>query len=161
MLQTAAAVEDEKVRRTLVRDAAARRTTYGEIEPQLAALWGLAQSESSEVAQTVREQTALAFQQAPLSHCLHWLGQDDDALRALVWEQIDGRIARADVPGRAKYRDVAFAVLKHSEYRIASRQAAVELLARLKDPQSVSPLIESLAEMPRESWPAAGRLLRA
>jgi hypothetical protein len=100
-----------------------------------------------------------AFQRAPISQCLLWLGRGDEQLNNLIWEQIDGRIKRADAARRAGYRDVALAVLR-ADVNSDSRLAALDLLDRLKDPQAIGSLIESLTKLPREVCPRAGELLR-
>jgi|GEM_PF-1285839 len=161
LLKLGAAAREPDLERVAVREAKARKPKYGQVEPELAGIWELSRSEKTEVAEAARHQVALAFQQAPLSHCLHWLGQEDRELAALVWKQLDGRIERAGESGRSRYRDVALAVMKHGDYKIPSRQAALQLLARLKDPQAIGPIVEYLPQMPRELWPEAGRTLHA
>jgi hypothetical protein len=88
------------------------------------------------------------------------MGRRDPQLDALIWQQVDGRIDRADADRRAGYRDVALAVLEHGELNAASRTAALELLVRLDDARAVSPLVKLLPKMPRELWPRAGQTLR-
>jgi len=161
LLKLGAAADEPEIQRLAVREAKARKPKYGQVERDLAAIWELARSGKTEVAEAARHQMALAFQQAPLSHCLHWLGQEDGELAAVVWKQLEGRIERAGESGRSGYRDVALAVTKHGEYKIASRQAALRLLARLEDPRAIGPIVEYLPQMPRELWPEAGRTLHA
>lgn len=159
-LLKAGEADDADLQKTVAGVLAQRQSAYKELEKDLGDMWSLARNEKSPMAKAARDQVVLAFQQAPMSHCLHWLGQGDGELGKLIWEQIDGRIQRADAEGRAKYREVALAVMKHPEYNTASRQGALELVARLKDSRAFAEVIEYLPQMPRELWPEAGRVLR-
>lgn len=147
------------------RDAAAaelkkRRPTYADVQDHLSVLARLAADGNPTVAAAARTQLVNAFQRAPISHCLHWLGQVDEQLQGLIWEQIDGRIARADAARRDEYRKVAAAVLRGNAFSLTCRGAAIELLARLKGKAAAGELIDQLIDLPSELWPPAGQALR-
>jgi len=147
-------------RQAAAAQLAHRQPTYAEVKPHLPALRRLAGSPDEKTASAARDQLANAFQRAPMSHCLYWLGQDEAGLGEVIWRQIDGRIARADDARKAEYRKVAAAVLGEEAYPPASRQAGIELLVRMGGKDSADPLIDVLLELPRELWPAAGQALK-
>ena len=95
-----------------------------------------------------------------MSQVLKWLEDPTPAFQELVWQQVEGRIARADDNRKAGYRDVAMSVIGDKEWSDGSRKAGLELLQRLKDPASVGPVVELLPQLPRELWPATGSALR-
>lgn len=148
-------------RAELVAELDKRRPTFSDVKDQLEGIVAMAGSDDQEVAKAARGQLANAFQRAPIPHSLYWLGEADEPVARLIWEQIDGRIARADSARRAAYRESGLAVLAHRDFGTAGRKAALELLARLKDPAAVGPVAELLSELPRELWPAAGQALGA
>jgi hypothetical protein len=152
-------IEDPFFQRVTDTHLARRSPKYREVSRDLAEIWKLAQSPDSPVSKTARWHVENAFQRAPMSQCLLWIGRGGDQLDELIWKQIDGRIKRADANRRAGYRDVALAVLR-ADVDTDTRLAALDLLDRLKDPQSIRPLIESLTRLPREVCPGVGELLR-
>jgi hypothetical protein len=137
-----------------------RQPTYGEVKDHLPALRRLAGSADAAIALAARGQLVNGFQRAPMSHCLHWLGQGDAGLSELIWQQIDGRIARADDARRDEYRKVAAAVVGEDAFPPASKQAAIELLVRVGGDASAGQLIDLLLDLPRDLWPAAGQALK-
>lgn len=154
-------VQQPAIRRDVVEELGRRRPTYAEVKDDLLGIWRFAASEDRQTAEAAREQLVNAFQRAPMPHCLHWLGQTNDAaFEKLIWEQVDARIARADAERRQDYATTAVAVLKHTGFSTRSRGAALQLMARLKDRQAAGEVIEVLMELPRELWPQTGKTLR-
>ena len=133
--------------------------TYGEVKDDLPEIWKLAGSQNDSVAKTARWHVANAFQRAPMSQCLLWLGGGDAELNQLIWQQIDARIRRADATRKAGYRDVAVKVLQ-ADVDANTKLASLKLLERLQDRQAVGPLIELLPNLPKEVGPGAGAVLR-
>jgi len=160
LLELPDAAADRSRRSAAAAELDRRRPTYAEVQDHVAVLARLAAEGDPVVAAAARTQLANAFQRAPISHCLHWLGRADEKLQGLIWEQIDGRIARADAARLDEYRKVAAAVLRGSAFSLASRGAAVELLARLKGKAAAGELIGQLLDLPSELWPPAGQALR-
>jgi len=151
---------DASYRKKVLEELGKTSPKYSEVAEQLDQIIELFASEDKTVAAAARGQLANAFQRAPLAHCLHWLGQGDEPLVRLIWEQIDGRIRRADAQRRAGYVQTALSVLAEKQYNLATRRAAIELLGRLKDHQAVPEVIELLLRLPAELQPRAGDLLR-
>jgi len=160
LLQAVDQARDGKSRDALHAELASRQPTYREIRGDLERIWRLAGS-SGRAAPAAREQVAIAFQRAPMPECLQWLGTDDKRLRALIWEQIEGRMARADESRRAGYGQSALAALAGREMNRASKLAALELIERLKDRRSAGALIEALPTLPSDLWPEAAKTLSA
>jgi hypothetical protein len=151
---------DPAARRAITAELATRRPTYAQVEDQLPAIRRFLASRDQDTAAAARDQLENAFQRAPMSHCLFWLGKADKPLDELIWQQIDRRTARADRGVRSGYRDVAVKVLGHEQFSDASKTAALELLVRLNDAGATGSLIEVLPRLPVELWPKAGDLLR-
>jgi hypothetical protein len=160
LLRALTQTDEPSVRASLKKEIDRSLPKYSDVRDQMGEIVKYAGSADEDVAEAARNQLANAFQRAPIHHCLHWLGEGDEAFRKLIWAQIDLRIARADAGRRAEYGEMALRVLKHSEFRTASRGAALELLVRLEDRQAAGPLIEQLLELPRELWPKVGEALR-
>ncbi len=160
-LLAAAAHANPQVSQPAQAALAQRSPTYAEVKDLLPHIWSHAESSDDAVADAARRQAANAFQRAPISHCLYWLGVVESDQKALIWTQIDARIARADAPRRAEYRQTALHVTGLKKAGLASRLAALDLLSRLKDPQAARPLVDLLPLLPRECWPAAGAALSA
>ena len=160
LLETSAKVDQAKRRAEAIRQLTRSKPAYADVKDEIEAIWQYLNSDDQKVSEAAREQLALAFQQAPIAHCLHWIAQEKAGLSELIWEQIDARIAIADATRREGYHDLALNVALSNEFATPSRLAAIQLLLRLKDPASLAPLIESLVELPRELWPAAGSALK-
>jgi hypothetical protein len=160
LIELLEAAPDRSRRIAAAAELEKRWPTYADVQDHLAVLVRLAAGDDPIVAPAARTQLANAFQRAQISHCLHWLGQADEKLQGLIWEQIDGRIARADAARIDEYRKVAAAVLREKAFSLASRQAAIELLGRLKGKAAAGELIDQLLDLPRELWPPAGEALR-
>ena len=154
------AAVDSSLRQSAIAALRGRNPKYGEVRQELADIWQLANSENRKVAIAARAQVVNAFQRAPVSHCLHGRANGDQNLSTLIWEPIDGRMARADAGRRSGYRETATAVVGHGKFNTTSKAAALELLVRLKDRKAAAQLIEMLLELPRELWPKAGQSLR-
>jgi hypothetical protein len=150
-----------EVQRAALAHLAQRSPTYAEVKDELPAIWAYANSQNQAVSDAANQQSANAFQRAPMSHCLYWLPRADAGQKDLIWQQVDGRIARSDASRRAEYRQTGIQVAGTKEAEVGARVAAVELLGRLKDPEAVGPLVDILSLLPRECWPAAGKSLQA
>ncbi|MEX0818164.1 MAG: hypothetical protein WD070_01185, partial [Pirellulaceae bacterium] len=157
----ATSVDDDKATRraAAIRQLKQGRPAYSDVKDDIETLWQYLDSDNQEVAHAAREQLALAFQQAPVSHCLHWIAQSKAGLSELIWEQLEVRIGRADATRRESYHTLALRVVQSDRFETSARLAALQLLSRLKNPASLSPLSDSLVELPRELWPAAGAVL--
>jgi hypothetical protein len=154
------AKHDEAVRRdAAIRKLAESQPAYADVKDEIEAIWQYIDSDNPQVKKAAREQLAIAFQQAPMSHCLHWIAQDKAGLSDLIWKQVDARIAAADSARRDSYHDLALKVVLSNKFETPPRLAAVQLLSRLKNPASLTPLIDSLVEFPRELWPTVGSTL--
>jgi hypothetical protein len=160
LLQSQSATTDRNFRRRIRRELEQRGHQYSEIKQELLSLWELTQADDPDLAAAARSRVVNAFQRAPMSHCLLWIGEGNPGLTSLIWEQIDRRTARADADRRAAYRDSAVKVLGYDKAATASRSAAIELLERLDDRRAAGGVIDCLLDLPRELWPAAGGLLQ-
>lgn len=160
LLEALENTEDTGLRRKIAAELARTSPKYAEVKDQLAQIQQFVGSDDAKTSAAARSQLANAFQRAPISHCLYWIGQGDDDLDGLVWKQLDGRIARADAKRRRGYAQTAVAVLGHQEFGTAARSAAIDLLARLDDREAAGSVIEGMLELPRDLWPKAGTLLR-
>jgi len=160
LLQAQAVVEDGSLIRHAAAELAARSPKYAEVREDLAEIVRFAQDPASPAAEAAQRQLANAFQRAPIRECLIWLDKGDDSLDALIWRQIDGRIARADRDRVAGYRNVAIESLLDDAAPPGQQQAAFDLLERLDASLVVGPLVDALPKLPRERWPAAGDVLR-
>ena len=97
------------------------------------------------------------YEDAPIGHCLYWLGQGDDGLAAVVWKQLDARISKAEAQQKATYADTVFKALEAKDLTIQNHKDCLELLGRIKHPESAKKLVDILLPMERELWPSAGR----
>ena len=137
-----------------------RSPRYADIKDQLPQVLEHFSSENKAVSAAAASQLANAFQRAPVSDVLQWMESEDLAFRQLVWQQMDGRIARADDDRKAGYEAAALEMLLNRDAKLPSRQAALELMQRLQRRQVVGQLIEVLPKLPRELWPQAGEVMR-
>jgi len=160
LLRAREAIADRAVCRQVESELSGRTPTYAELKDQVKDIWQLTGSADRQVATAARSHLAVAFQRAPIAHCLYWLGEDDRQFTALIWKQVDDRIARADAARREDYGKTAVEVLGDKEFNLESRKAAIDLLDRLKDRGTAKGVADELLGLPRELWPAAGRLLR-
>ncbi|HET6883408.1 MAG TPA: hypothetical protein VFI31_24875 [Pirellulales bacterium] len=160
MLAAVEAGDDNEGDRTALAKLDKKPPKYREVQEQLADIWRFASSKKPEVAEAARRQMVNAFQRAPISECLRWLADDDAKLQALIWEQLDDRIARADAERKAAYGEAALAVVGQNDARLASRRAAAQLLGRLKNRAAAERLIELLPTLPRGLWEPVGRALK-
>jgi hypothetical protein len=140
-------------------ELAQRQPSYADVKDHVAKLWERTGSANPAVAAAARAQVVNAFQRAPMSHCLFWLGSGDAQLAELIGQQVDGRIARADAARLDEYRNVAAAVLKENSFGSGSKEAALDLLVRLKG-RSAAILVEALPNLTRDLWPKAGESLK-
>jgi len=136
------------------------KTRYTDVKGELEKLIEYWNSPNAEIGKAAGEHLANAFQRAPMRDCLVWLGRDDEPLRKLIWEQIDGRLARADGPRKTLYDQTALEVLSQRDSSPGSRAAALELLTRVQDAEVVAPLVDLLPKLPRDEWPRAGAALK-
>jgi hypothetical protein len=153
-------VDDAKVQQSASAELESRSPKYAEVKEDLAEIWKLTKSSNKQVSTAAMAQIENAFLRAPVGSCLDWLAQGDKDLAKVVWAQIDDRIARADAERKAGYRDSAVAVLSDNSAKPGARLAAIDLLSRLKDRQAAEPVIDVLAQLPRDLWPKAGSLLK-
>lgn len=148
-------------RRPAIRDEIRRLSpTYREVKDKLAEIWELRQSPDAEVQRLVRAQMENAFGRAPVNATLAWLGKADPELAALIWQQLAGRMQRADAARLAGYREAAIEVLRDKDIEPGAKRAALDLLQRLNDRQAVGPVAGLLKDLPRELCPRAGEILR-
>jgi hypothetical protein len=159
LLQARERVSHPVLKRKISEEFRRRSPKYAEVKEQLDGLWQLARSDDAELAGDARKHVENAFQRAPISECLRWMGSDDEQLNDLIWEQIDGRIERADAGRREGYRNSALAVVQLGQFNASSKKSALELLTRLDDDQAAGLLVDLLPKMPRDLWPEAGRTL--
>jgi hypothetical protein len=159
LIETSAKDEAAARRDAAIRKLAESQPAYADVKDDIEAIWQYIDSDNPQVKKAAREQLAIAFQQAPMSHCLHWIAQDKAGLSDLIWEQVDARITAADSARRDSYHELALKVALSDKFETTSRLAAVQLLSRLKNPASLTPLIDSLVELPRELWPTVGSTL--
>jgi hypothetical protein len=160
LLEKLARVVGRSERRAAVAELDTRSPTYAEVKDYMDVLVRLATGEEAELAAVARRQLVNAFQRAPMSQCLYWLGEVDEQLRALIWNEVDGRISRADEARIEQYRKAAGYLLGEQSYKLESRKAAIDLLSRLKGDASVAALSDPLSDMPRTLWPRAGEALK-
>ena len=133
---------------------------YSEVKDEIPEFVKLLHSKNAVAAKGAQEQLENAFVRALIPECLRWLGEEGDELNKIIWNQLEVRIQRADPEKRADYRSKAIEALKAKEPSTRSKLAAIELLARLQDRESMGELIDILPLLPRETWPKVGELLR-
>ena len=160
LLQLVAVERGSRIGRPAAAELHRRSPKYAEVKDELQAIIGFMNSSDPKVAQEAQRQVANAFQRAPMSQCLAWLGRADANLKELIFRQIDGRIARADPRRRAGYLRTALDTLQSESVLTAERTAALALIERLKDPSAVGSLIDLLPKLPRDVWPDVGDTLR-
>lgn len=160
LLEALANVDMPQTRKDIMSALAQRSPKYADIKDDLPGINKLAKSSDSAVAAAAREQLTNAFVRAPIPDTLDWLAQGDADLNKLIWEQLDDRISRADAARKDGYRDTALSALGDASAAAGKRNAAIDLLARLKDRKAVGPVIEMIPLMPQDLRPRAGKLLR-
>ncbi len=148
------------LRTQAVKELTERSPLYSEVRDDMPTIVKYAAGPEPELAAAASRQLENAFQRAPMSHCLYWLGKNDDKLSALIWKQVDARIANADAARKAGYADTALKAVQLENLDVPTKKASIELLGRLKNRTVVKPLTELLLDMPRALWPAAGSALR-
>lgn len=153
-------LQDDALRGKAAGHLSQRSPTYKEMADSIELLQELSRSIDPAVKQAAQGQLANAFQRAPIGETLRWAGSGDPALKELIFTQIDGRIARADDPRKAGYRDVGLETLADRDQPAGVRQASLELLNRLNDRQTAAKLLELLPQLPRDDWPSVGAALR-
>lgn len=160
LLQMVAAEGGSRIGRPAAAELRRRSPKYAEVKDELAAIIEFMKSSDSTVAQEAQRQVANAFQRAPMSQCLEWLGRADANLKELIFKQIDGRVARADPRRRASYLRTALDTLQNKTSPIGQRTAALGLIERLKDVSVARSLVDVLPKLPRDIWPDVGDTLR-
>lgn len=158
LIDTARGNGTSEARQAALAELARRKPEYDAIKDRVAQLCGLAVDPDEAVAQAARDRLAEVFRQAPMSECLSWLGRNDDKLSAIIWEQVDRRIA--DDAERDECRKAAASALRENPYNAASKQAALDLLGRIPGDASVGAILDVLLEVPPELWPKAGETLK-
>jgi len=160
LLEIQATLDDAAVDRRAAAELAGRSPRYAEVKDDMAGIVKFAADDSSPLSDAARRQVANAFQRAPIREVLVWLGKVGENLQALIWRQVEGRIARADRSRRSLYREVAIECLEDKSAERKEQRAACELLERLDASLVVGPLVEALPQLQREIWPRAGDVLR-
>ncbi len=138
-----------------------RRATYANLKGELFEIWQFADSPDKRVAGYAQYFTAKAFGDAPIGHCLYWLGQGDDRLAAVIWKQLDARISKADAQQKAEFAATVFKALEAKDLTLQNRKDCLELLGRIKHRESAKQLVDLLLPMERELWPSAGQALES
>ena len=136
-----------------------RQPRYDEVKGDIARLREFALSDNERIAAYADWHLANAFKQAPISHCLYWIGQEDPELSALIWKQVDRRLELASEERKAAYAKTALAALRLKDISVPSQTACLEFLGRVKHRSAVKPLVDQLPLLQRELWPKAGDTL--
>lgn len=160
LLQIMVAQRGSRVGRPAAAELRRRSPKYAEVKDELPAIVEFMKSSDATVAQEAVRQVANAFQRAPMSQCLEWLGRADANLKELIFKQIDGRIARADPRRRAGYLRTALDTLGDKTAPIGRRTVSLGLIERLNDVSAARSLVEVLPKLSRDIWPDAGDTLR-
>lgn len=151
---------DPSLKGAVDQELASRNPKYAEVQGEIAVIARFSTAEQPRVAEYAKWHLANAFLRAPLGQAFEWLSKGDASLRAVIWQQLEARIAAADASRRASYRDVVLTVAKDASQSMGVRRAALEFGGRLRDRALVRPLVEELSLLPRELWPAAGKTLQ-
>jgi len=153
-------VEHPSLHEAAERELRARKPTYSAVKDEIPEIREHAQAPNQRVAAYANYFLAKAFQEAPIAHCLHWLGKQDSALNAVVWKQLDARIAAADDATKTAYANTTLKAIQLADVDQPTKQACLELLGRLKSRDSVKPIVDLAPQLPRELWPMVGTTLR-
>ncbi|MBP86020.1 MAG: hypothetical protein CMJ64_04770, partial [Planctomycetaceae bacterium] len=137
-----------------------RQPKYDEVRGDITRLGEFSSSGNERVAAYADWHIANAFKQAPISHCLYWLGQEDPKLISVIWKQVDQRIRSANDDRKAAYAKTAVTALQLKDISQESQDACLEFLGRLKYRSAVKPLVDQLPQMKRELWPKVGETLK-
>ena len=105
-------------------ELASRSPRYAEVKDDLEAIYAKLSANDEAISTAAKDQLINAFQRAPLDPSLDWLGKQDPALTEIIWEQIDGRIERADEKLRTAYALTATTRLGSTGATVSSRAAA-------------------------------------
>lgn len=159
LLEIQAALDDAALDRRAAAELARRSPRYADVKDELAGIVKFAAGDASPLSDAARGQLVNAFQRAPIREVLVWLGKVDANLQALIWRQVDGRIARADRARQTLYRDSALECLQDKNAAQQEQLAACGLLERLEPALVVGPLVEILPRLNREIWPRTGDVL--
>lgn len=138
----------------------ARKLDYAAMKNEIQPIWSHAASDNKRVAQFANRLMELAFDDAPIGPCLYWLGQDNPTLHVVIWKQLDARIGKMDDESKSATAGLSIEALKLKDVGPPAREAALELLARLKARSAVKDLVEMLPQMDRGLWPKTGETLR-
>lgn len=160
LLEIQAALDDAAIDRRAAAELARRSPRYADVKDELVGIVKFADDDTSPLSDAARGQLVNAFQRAPIREVLVWLGKVDENLQALIWRQVEGRIARADRPRQTLYRDAALECLQDKNTAQQEQRAACGLLERLEPALVVGPLVEVLPRLKREIWPRTGDTLR-
>lgn len=154
-------VEHVDLQQAVESELRSRKPTYEDMKGEILEIWSFADSPNARPGAYARYFVAKAFQEAPIAHCLYWLGQGNDRLGDLIWKQLDARIAGADEAQRAGFATTVFKAWDAKDLTIKNRQDCLELLGRVKHRGSTKRLVELLLTMPRELLPLAGQSLKS
>ena len=154
-------VEDAELQRSVDGELRSRSPSYKNIRGELLEIWGSANSPNKRVAGYAKYYVSAAFKEAPINHCLFWLGQADEQLVELIWTQVDARIAEGSPPQKMAFSATVFKAWEAKDLTDKNRRDCLTLLGRLKHRPSAKPLVDLLLTMPRPLLPAAGQALKA
>jgi hypothetical protein len=152
-------VKNAEIQKATETELRKRQPKYDEVKGDIERLQEFSSSENERVASYADWHLANAFKQAPISHCLYWLGQEDPKLSPVIWKQVDRRLELADDKRKAAYAKTALTALKLKDITVPSQTACLEFLGRLQHRSAVRPLVDQLPQLPRALWPKAGDAL--
>lgn len=141
-------------------ELSSRSPRYSEVKEDIQRIWQFTKSDTRKIAAAANSQMENAFQRAPISHCLYWIGQGDDKLSDLIWAQLDVRIKRAASDRKAAYHESALLVLAHKEANNETRRASLQLIQKVGQKDTVKRIVQMLPTLPRNIWPACGSTLK-
>jgi sirohydrochlorin ferrochelatase len=142
------------------QQAAERAFPLRELRDEMPAVAKFLRAADPQVVQLARAQIARGVQRAPMPTWLYWLGQGNDDLNALIWDQINSRLQSGDPQLWASYVEAQLGVLGNPDASLASRRSALELLRRLKPKEVVGRIIGLWPLLPPELRPVASQLLK-
>jgi hypothetical protein len=148
------------VRHAALKEVEGRKPALPELRDQLPAIAEFLEATEPKAAELARAQIAGALEHASLSDSLYWLGQGQERLNRLVWQEIDRRLQGADEARAASSASTGIGVLGNPNASLPCRLAAVDLLRRLQRKDVVGTMVELLSTLPPELWPPTGQLLR-